>query len=201
MSIADFTAQWIGKPVIATGTVARVETIAGFEHLYFQGAGEQFVVCYAQGFPGFKSAPELIGKTIEVSARVDSPVACMDHAGTVGATELRQPSQLRLLGDAAPGQQRPPSSLPAPAASPTPAPDNSAAARAKALQEQQERAAQERAATQKRLAQEAQQRNQKAQACLQQLLKTYPDGGRSDPAGFQKGLLACAQAEQTQPAK
>jgi hypothetical protein len=201
LSIANFTAQWVGKPVVATGTVARVETIGGFDHLYFQGAGEQFVVCFAQGSGGTKNASELIGRTVEVSGRIDSPVACFDHrVGTVGAVELRQPSQLRLLGNA-PGQQRPPSSPPAPAVSPTPAPDNSAAARAKALQEQQERAAQERAATQKRLAQEAQERNQKAQACMQQLLKTYPDGGRGDPAGFQKGLLACAQAEQPEPAK
>jgi hypothetical protein len=159
-------------------------------------------VCFAQGLGGTKNASELIGRTVEVSGRIDSPVACFDHrVGTVGAVELRQPSQLRPLGNAAPGQQPPPSSLPAPAVSPTPAPDNSAAARAKALQEQKERAAQERAATQKRLAQEAQERNQKTQACMQQLLKTYPDGGRSDPAGFQKGLLACAQAGQTQPAK
>jgi len=38
------------------------------------------------------------------------------------------------------------------------------------------------------------------QRAQQALFKTYPDGGRSDPAGFQVGLLACAQAQQA-PAK
>ena len=71
----------------------------------------------------------------------------------------------------------------APAASPD-------AARAKAEQEQQDR-----------LARQAKQRNeeiQKAQkqvACVQQLQKAHPDGGRSDPEGFKKGYLACLQAQ------
>ena len=90
---------------------------------------------------------------------------------------------------------------PAPTGATAPAPTttsgaDAAAARAKALQEQQ-RAAQEKLAAQQKSAQEAKQR---AQACMQELFKAYPDSGRSDPAGFQKGLLACAQAQQAQPA-
>jgi hypothetical protein len=103
LSIADFNSQWFGKAVVATGTVARVETIRGYEHLYFQGAGSKLVVCFAQGFGGVKNASELIGKTIEVSVRIDSPAGCLDHrVETVGAAEIRQLNQLRLIGDARP---------------------------------------------------------------------------------------------------
>jgi hypothetical protein len=187
--------------VIATGTVERVETVRGFEHLYFQGAGGKFVVCFAQGFGGVKNASELIGKTIEVSARIDSPAGCSDQrVEVVGATEIRQVNQLRLIGGAESGEGRP-SPIGAPVAAPAAAPEDSAAARTKALQDQQQRAAQEKLAAQKESAQNARQQAEKAQACTQQLLKDYPDGGRSDPAGFQKGLLACVQAQQVQPAK
>jgi hypothetical protein len=84
--------------VIATGTVARVETIGGFEHLYFQGAGETLVVCFTQGLGGLKNASELVGRTVEFSARIDGPVSCLDQR-VVGAAELRQLTQLRLIGD------------------------------------------------------------------------------------------------------
>jgi hypothetical protein len=100
LSIANFAAQWVGRSVIATGIVARVETIGGFEHLYFQGAGERIVVCFVQGFGGVKNASELVGRTVELRVRIDSPAGCLDHrVGIVGATELRQPTQLRVLGD------------------------------------------------------------------------------------------------------
>ena len=103
LSIANFTSQWVGKAVVATGTVARVATIRGFEHLYFQGAGSKLVVCFAQGFGGVKNASELIGKTIEVRARIDSPAGCSDHGlETVGATEIRQLNQLKLIGSPRP---------------------------------------------------------------------------------------------------
>lgn len=86
------------RSVIATGIVARVETIGGFEHLYFQGADEKIVVCFGQGFGGLKNASELVGRMVELRVRIDSPAGCLDHrVGIVGATELRQPSQLRLI--------------------------------------------------------------------------------------------------------
>jgi hypothetical protein len=105
LSLADFTSQWVGKAVVATGTVARVETIRGYEHLYFQGAGSKLVVCFAQGFGGVKNTSELIGKTIEVNVRIDSPASCLDHRiETLGAAEIRQVNQLRVIGDARPAK-------------------------------------------------------------------------------------------------
>jgi hypothetical protein len=98
LPIASMSAQWVGRSVIATGTVARVETIGGFEHLYFQGAGETLVVCFTQGLGGLKNASELVGRTVEFSARIDGPVSCLDQR-VVGAAELRQLTQLRLIGD------------------------------------------------------------------------------------------------------
>jgi hypothetical protein len=60
------------------------------------------VVCFAEGFGGVKNASDLIGKTIEVSARIDSPAGCSDQRlSTVGATEIRQVNQLRLIDGAA----------------------------------------------------------------------------------------------------
>jgi len=73
-----------------------------------------------------------------------------------------------------------------------PAPDNSAAARAKAVQEQQDLVAQRQAAAKERAA-ESQQKVQKMMACIQQLSKDHPDGGQSDRAAFQKEYLACVQ--------
>jgi hypothetical protein len=77
-------------------------------------------------------------------------------------------------------------STPAPAAAPAAAP-NSAAAQAKAKQDEQDRLAQ--AAKQR---DDALKQAQKVTDCMQQLQRDHPDGGRSDPAGFQKELLACA---------
>jgi hypothetical protein len=78
-------------------------------------------------------------------------------------------------------------STPAPAAKAAPStPTPAAAAQTKARQDEQDR-----------LAQTAKQRDdalkqaQKVTACTQQLQRDHPDGGRSDPAGFQKELLAC----------
>jgi hypothetical protein len=91
------------------------------------------------------------------------------------------------------------------------APNSSEAARAKAAQEQQERIAreqQERLAQQqaaqqqaRQRAEEAQRKAQQAQACAQELMRRYPDGGGSDPEGYQKAFLACVQAQQAQPAR
>jgi len=104
---------------------------------------------------------------------------------------------------AAPIAARP---APAPARATAPAPTttdspDAAAARAKALQDQQQRAAQDSLATQQKSAQDARQQAQKAQACIVEWLKAHPDGGQSDPAGFQKGYVACLQMGQAQPAK
>jgi len=81
----------------------------------------------------------------------------------------------------------------APAAADAPlAPYGSAAAQNKAAQEQQDRIAQQ-------AQQEAKQRDEETKkqarrvACTQQLMKDYPDGGRSNPDAFQKGFLACVQ--------
>jgi hypothetical protein len=95
---------------------------------------------------------------------------------------------------------------PAPARAATPAPTatdspDAAAARAKAVQDQQQRAAQDRLATQQKSAQEARQQAQKAQACIVEWLKAHPDGGQSDPEGYQKGYVACLQMGLAQPAK
>jgi hypothetical protein len=194
LPIASITAQWIGRPVIATGTVARVEAIRGVHHVYFEGAGEKYVLCISANMPGIQHPSELVGKTLELNVRIGPE--CMDRRA-IGATELRQPTQLRVVDDSPAAAPVVAPATPAPAPAPVATPDDAAAARAKALQEQQ-RAAQERLAAQQRSAQEAKQR---AQACMQELFKAYPDGGRSDPAGFQKGLLACAQIQQAPPAK
>ena len=69
--------------------------------------------------------------------------------------------------------------VPGPAAAPAPAVDSSAA-RAKAEREQQQRAAELEKA-------------QRIAACVQQVQTAYPDGGRNDPAGFQKAYLVCVQ--------
>ena len=200
LPIASISPEWVGRSVIATGTVARVETIRGVEHVYFEGAGEKYVLCIREGMP-MQHPSELVGKTLELSVRIDR--ACLDRRVTIGATELRQPTQLKIVGDspAAAPAAAPPAPAPARVTEPVPTTTtgaDGAAVRAKAVQEQQQRAAQERLAAQQKSAQEAKQR---AQACMQELFKAHPDGGRSDPAGFQTGLLACAQIQQAGSAK
>ena len=86
-------------------------------------------------------------------------------------------------------------STPAPKAAPAAAPD-SAAAQAKAKQDEQDRLAQQ--AKQREDAQkqsrDAQKKSQKAVACMQQLLTAHPNGMQTDPVAFQKEVLACAGA-------
>ncbi len=98
----------------------------------------------------------------------------------------------------------PPAPAPARATAPGPTTTggaDAAAARAKALQDQQQRAAQDTLATQQKSAQDARQQAQKAQVCIQEWLKAHPDGGQSDPEGYQKGYVACLQMGLAQPAK
>ncbi len=112
LQIADFTPQWGGKTVIATGTVSHTATISAYgsayEHFYFEGAGDRFVVCFGDGlralgdFPpelrAMKDPSELVGKTVVVAGYVDGPVACRDQdLDTVAAMELRQSAQIRLI--------------------------------------------------------------------------------------------------------
>ena len=78
-------------------------------------------------------------------------------------------------------------------AAPAAAPNSAAAQAAKAKQEEQDRLAREakqREDAQKR-GQDAQKQAQKIMACIQQLQKDHPDGGRTDPVAFQKEYLAC----------
>jgi hypothetical protein len=115
--IADFTPQWGGKTVIATGTVSHVATITAYgeayEHLYFEGAGDRFVVCFGAGLRALKDFPaelrdmkdpsELVGRTVVIGGYVDGPVACRDQdLDTVAAMELRQSAQIRLIQPAPP---------------------------------------------------------------------------------------------------
>lgn len=87
---------------------------------------------------------------------------------------------LRVLRDAAPAEP----AVPLPSGQ-----QYSAAASVeymKAAQEQRDRATQERMAAEQRLA-------DKAKPCAQELSNAYPDGGLSDPEGYQKGFQACVQ--------
>jgi hypothetical protein len=95
LPISSITAQWVGRSVVATGTVARVEAIRGVHHVYFEGAGEKYVLCIRAEMPGMQHPSELVGKTLELSVRVAPE--CMDRRVTIGATELRQPTQLRVV--------------------------------------------------------------------------------------------------------
>jgi hypothetical protein len=151
------------------------------------------------------SDPNVINKELEPCYQLSAAAPQAAPTPSVAPKATPIPSTI-AAPVAAPAQPVPPArtaTTPAPATAPKPTVDPAAeaAARAKALQEQQQRAAEERAATQQRRAQEAQQRAQQAQACTQALMKAYPDGGRSDPEGFQKGFLACVQAQQALPAK
>ena len=85
--------------MIATGTVARVQTIRGVEHVYFEGAGEKYVLCIREGMPGMQHPSELVGKTLELSVRIDWARGCLDQRVTIGATDLRQATQLRVVDD------------------------------------------------------------------------------------------------------
>jgi hypothetical protein len=96
LPIASITAQWLGRSVVATGTVARVQAIRGVHHVYFEGAGQKYVLCIREGMNGMQHPSELIGKTLELSIRIMPE--CMDRSVTIGATELRQPTQLRIVG-------------------------------------------------------------------------------------------------------
>jgi hypothetical protein len=99
LPIASISAQWVGRSVVATGTVARVQTIRGVEHLYFEGTDEKFVLCIREGMPGMQHPSELVGKTLEMSVRIDGARGCLDQRVTIGATDLRQPTQLRVVDD------------------------------------------------------------------------------------------------------
>jgi hypothetical protein len=79
LPIASITAQWVGRSVVATGTVARVQTIRGVEHVYFEGAGEKYVLCVREGMPGMQHPSELVGKTLEMSVRIDWTRGCLDQ--------------------------------------------------------------------------------------------------------------------------
>jgi hypothetical protein len=94
LPIASITAQWVGRPVIATGTVARVQMIRGVAHVYFEGAGEKYVLCIREGMP-MQHPSELVGQTLELNVRIGPE--CLDRRVTIGATELRQPTQLRVV--------------------------------------------------------------------------------------------------------
>jgi hypothetical protein len=94
LPIASITAQWVGRPVIATGTVARVQMIRGVAHVYFEGAGEKYVLCIREGMP-MQHPSELVGRTLELNVRIGPE--CLDRRVTIGATELRQPTQLRVV--------------------------------------------------------------------------------------------------------
>jgi hypothetical protein len=134
-----------------------------------------------------------------------------DPAGTLTSAPASRPANLPAAGrpiqpapvsgaatqtvpPAAPARVVNPPAAPAAAAPVTPAPDNSAAARAKAIQEQQALVAQRQAAAKERAA-ESQQKVHKMVACIQQLSKDHPDGGQSDRAAFQKEYLACVQPQ------
>ena len=99
LPIASISAQWVGRSVIATGTVARVQTIRGVEHVYFEGADEKYVLCIREGMPGMQHPSELVGRTLELSVRIDWARGCLDQRVTIGATDLRQPTQLRVVDD------------------------------------------------------------------------------------------------------
>jgi len=133
-----------------------------------------------------------------------------DPAGTLTSAPASRPAQLPAAGQpiqpgsvrgtaqavppAAPARAVNAPAAPTATAPATPAPDNSAAARAKAAQEQKDRVAQQQAAAKQRYA-ESQQKAQKMMACIQQLSKDHPDGGQSDRAAFQKEYLACVQPQ------
>jgi hypothetical protein len=91
----------------------------------------------------------------------------------------------------------PPTPAPAQVATPArTAPDNSdaAAARAKALQEQEDRVAQQRAAAQQQ-AKERIEKAKKTAACRQQAIKDHPPTAPGyDGAAVQKEIVACIQA-------
>jgi len=111
--------------------------------------------------------------------------ACLNAAMGVAAASAMVGTSTAFASTPAPATKAA-TSTPAPAAAPAAAP-NSAAAQAKAKKDEQDRLAQ--AAKQR---DEALKQAQKVTACMQQLQRDHPDGGRSDPAGFQKELLACA---------
>ena len=101
LPIASISTQWVGRSLVATGTVARVETIRGVDHVYFEGTDFKYVLCIREGMPGMQHPSELVGKTLELSVRIDWAMGCLDQRVTVGATELRQSAQLRIVTDSA----------------------------------------------------------------------------------------------------
>ena len=144
-----------------------------------------------------KAYPEYFLKSEQRAAYQKLFQACMEGAGS--PTSAPSPTPAAAPVAAAPATA--PAKATAPAAPTTTESPEAAAARAKAVQDQQQRAAQDRLATQQKSAQDARQRAQKSQACILEWLKAHPDGGQSDPVTFQMGYAACLQMGQAQPAK
>jgi hypothetical protein len=113
--------------------------------------------------------------------------ACLNAAMGVAAASAMVGRSTAFASTPAPATKA--TSTPAPGAAPAGAPNSAAAAQAKAKQDEQDRLARE---TKQR--EDAQKQAQKVVACIQQLQKAHPDGGRSDPVTFQREYLACVGA-------
>ena len=111
--------------------------------------------------------------------------ACLNAAMGVAAASAMVGRSTAFASTPAPATKAA-TSTPAPAAAPAAAPNSAAAQAAKAQKDAEDRLAQ-----QAKQREDALKQSQKVVACMQQLQKDHPDGGRSDPAGFQKELLAC----------
>jgi hypothetical protein len=120
--------------------------------------------------------------------------ACLNAALGVDEASRMVGRSTAFASTPAPAAKAAPST-PAPKATPAAAP-NSAAAQAKAKQDEQDRLAQQAKQLEdsQRQSQDAQKQSQKVVACMQQVLKAHPNGMQTDPVAFQKELLACAGA-------
>jgi hypothetical protein len=95
-SLADYAADWMGKALIVTGTVSRVELQLFWAVLHFQERPSgDFVVCFGRKlFEGFHG-PDfsgLVGKTISVRGPVTRPVCSPRGAGM----QITVPSQITV---------------------------------------------------------------------------------------------------------